>query len=71
MHALLKSHHNCDASFLDIQKEGKSKFLLRLNIGRKKLAACLLHNIDIAIVSERLSHLKAQYPVQCPDICIG
>jgi len=27
-------------------------FLLHLNIGKKRLAACLLHNIDIAVVSE-------------------
>ena len=32
------------------------------------LAACLLHNIDIAVVSECLCHLRAQYPIQCPDI---
>jgi len=24
-----------------------------------------------AFVSERLCHLKAQYPIQSPDICIG
>jgi len=32
---------------MDVQKERKVHFLLYLNIGRKKLAACLLHNIDI------------------------
>ena len=37
----------------------------------KRLAACLLHNIDIAVVSECLCHLRAQYPIQSPDICIG
>jgi len=31
----------------------------------------LLHNILIAVVSECLCHLGAQYPVQLPDICIG
>ena len=36
-----------------------------------RLAACLLHNIDIAVVSECLCHLRAQYPIQSPDICIG
>jgi len=31
----------------------------------------LLHSIDIAVVSECLCHLRAQYPIQSPDICIG
>jgi len=32
------------------------------------LAACLLRNIDIAVVSECLCHLRAKDPVQSPDI---
>ena len=36
-----------------------------------RLAACLLHTMLIAVVSECLWHLKAQYPVQLPDICSG
>jgi len=36
---------------MDVQKERKSTFLLRLNIGKKRLAACLLHNIDIADIA--------------------
>ena len=31
----------------------------------------MLHNIDIAVVSECLCHLRAQYPIQSPGICIG
>jgi len=31
----------------------------------------LLHNIDISVVSECLCHLRAQYPIKSPDICIG
>jgi len=31
----------------------------------------LLHNIDISVVSECLCHLRAQYPILSPDICIG
>ena len=45
----------------------KVYFQLHLRIGKKRLAACLLHNIDIAVVSEFLCHLRAQYPVQLPD----
>jgi len=36
---------------MDVQKEQKATFLLHLNIRKKKLAVCLLHNIDIAVVS--------------------
>jgi len=41
------------------RRNEKAHFLLRLHIGKKKLAACLLHNIDIAFVSECLCHLRA------------
>jgi len=34
MHAFLKLHNNCDA-YMDVQKERKRTFLLRLNIGKK------------------------------------
>ena len=37
---------------MEIQKERKSTFFTALNIGKKKLAACSLHNIDIVLVSE-------------------
>jgi len=43
---------------------------LPVNIGKKRLAACLLHNIFTAVVSECLCHLRAQYSVPVPDICI-
>ena len=59
---------------MGVQKERKSTFLTEFehrNIGKKRLAACLLHNIDIAVVSECLCHLRAQCPVQSPDICSG
>ena len=58
---------------MGVQKERKSgpTFLTAFENREKKLAACLLHNIFIAVVSECLCHLGAQYPVQLPDICIG
>jgi len=56
MYALLKLHHNCDEC-MGVQKQRKNTFLLRLNIGKKKLADSLLHNIDFAVVSECLCYL--------------
>ena len=56
---------------MDVQKERKSTFLTAFEHLEKRLAACLLQNIFIAVVSESLCHLRAQYPVQLPDICIG
>jgi len=53
IYTLLKSHHYCDA-YMNVQRNKKVHFLLCLNIGKKKLAACLLHNIDIVVVSEYL-----------------
>jgi len=53
------------------RRNEKVHFSLRPNTGKKKLAACLLHNIDIAVVSEPLCHLKAQYLIQPPNICSG
>jgi len=44
--------------------------LLCLNIGKKKLAACLLHNINITVVSECVCQLKAQYLVQSPNLIV-
>jgi len=70
MHEFFKSHHHCYA-YMAVQNERKSTFYLHLTIGKKRPAACLLHNIDIAVVSECLCHLRAQYSVQFPDICIG
>jgi len=51
------------------RRNEKVHFSLRPNTGKKKLVACLLNNIDIAVVSERLCHLKAQYLIQPPNIC--
>jgi len=68
MHDFLKFHNNGDA-YMGVQKERKSTFLLHLNLGKRRLAACLLHNTFIAVVSECLCHLRAQNPVQLPDIC--
>ena len=31
----------------------------------------MLHNTDIAVVSDCLCHLRAQYAIKSPDICIG
>ena len=56
---------------MDVQKERKSTFLTAFEHRQKRLAAHLLHNTFIPVVSERLCHLRARYPVQVPDICIG
>jgi len=56
---------------MDIQNERKRTFLTAFEHQEKSLAACLLHNIFIPVVSECPCHLGAQYPVQVPDICIG
>jgi len=53
------------------RRNEKVHFSLRPNTGKKNLAARLLHNIDIAVVSEPLCHLKAQYLIQPPNICSG
>jgi len=70
MHDFLKFHCNCDA-YVGVEKERKITFLTAFEHREKRLAACLLHNIFIAVMSECLCHLEAQYPVQLPDICIG
>jgi len=70
MHDFLKFHHNYDAC-MAVQKQRKSTFLTAFEHGEKRLAACLLQNIFIAVLSECLCHLGAQYPEQLPDICIG
>jgi len=56
---------------MGVQKERKSTFLTVFEHREKRLAACLLHNIFIAVASECLCHLRAQYSVQLPDISIG
>jgi len=56
---------------MGVQKERKSTFLTAFEHPEKRLAVCMLHNIFIAVVSECLCHLGAQYPVQLSDICIG
>jgi len=68
MYAFLKSDHNDDASWTYRRNE-KVSFSLRSNIGKMKLA--LLHNIDIAVVSECHRHLKVQYLIQSLNICSG
>jgi len=70
MHDLLILHQNCDA-YMGVQNERKNTFLTAFEQREKEAAACLLHSIDIAVVSECLCHLRAQYPIQSPDICIG
>jgi len=64
MHDFLKFHHNFYAC-IGVQKERKRTFLTAFEHREKRLAACLLHNIFIAVVSECLCH-----PVQLPDIRI-
>jgi len=54
---------------MDVEKERKVHFELSFIFRKKMLAVCLLHNVDIAVVSECLCHLRAQYPIQYPDIC--
>ena len=49
---------------MGVQKERKSTFLTAFEQREKKLTACLLHNIDIAVVSECLYHLRAQYSIK-------
>jgi len=56
---------------MGVQKEQKSIFSTAFEHQEKRLAACFLHNVFIAAVSERLCHLRAQYPVQLPGISIG
>jgi len=34
----------------------------------KRLEACLLHNIDVAVVSECVCHLKVRYLVQSSNM---
>jgi len=70
MHDFLKLHHDCDA-YMVVQKERKSTFLTAFEHREKRLETCLLRNSYIAVVSECLCHLGAQYPVQLPDMCIG
>jgi len=70
MHDFLKFHHNRDA-YMGVQKERKCTFLTAFKHRVKRLAACLLHNIFITVVSEFLCHLEAQYPVHIADICTG
>jgi len=55
---------------MGVQKERKRTFLTAFEHREKRLTACLLQNIFIAVVSECLCHLRAQYTVQLPDICI-
>jgi len=54
---------------MDLQKERKSAFSTAFEHWEKKLI--LLHNIDIAVVSESRCHLKAQYLIQTPNISSG
>ena len=48
MHYFLKFHPNCDPCMV-VQKEQKSTFLTAFEHREKRLAACLLHNIFIAV----------------------
>jgi len=56
---------------MGVQKERKSTLLTAFEHREKRLAACLLHNIFIAVFYECLCHLRAQYPVQLPGISNG
>jgi len=56
---------------MGVQKKRKSTFLTAFEHREKRLPACLLHDIFIAVVSECLCHLGAQYSVQLSAICIG
>ena len=56
---------------MGVQKERKSTFLTAFEQREKEARSLLLHNIDIAVVSECLCHLRAQYPIKSPDIYIG
>jgi len=50
-----------------VHKEQNSTFLTAFEHREKRLAACLLHNFFIAVVSECLCHLGAQNPLQFLD----
>jgi len=53
---------------MGVHKERKSTFLTAFEHREKRPAACLLHNIFIAVVPEYVCHLRAQYPEQLPDL---
>jgi len=54
---------------MDLEKERKSTRFTAFEHREKKVA--LLHNIDIAVVSECHRQLKAQYLIQSPNISNG
>ena len=56
---------------MGVQKERKSTFLTAFEQWEKEARSLFAANIDIAVVSECLCHLRAQYPIKSPDICIG
>jgi len=56
---------------MDVNKERKSTFFTAFKHREKEARSCLLHNIDITVVSECLCHLKTQYLIQSPSICSG
>jgi len=46
---------------MNVQKERKSTFFIAFERRKKKLAACLLPNIDIAFIPECLCHLFSSF----------
>ena len=69
MHNFLKLHHDCDA-YMGVKKERKSIFLTAFEHREKSLADCLLNNIDIAVVSECLCHLRARSIQYNPQVFV-
>ena len=70
MRDFLKLHRNWDA-YMGVQKERKSTFLTAFEQREKEARSLFVHIIDISVVSECLCHLRAQYPIKSPDICIS
>jgi len=66
MRDFLKFHHICYA-YMGVQKEQKCTCLTAFEHREKEAR----NNIDIAVVSECLCHLRAQYSVQLSDISSG
>jgi len=53
------------------EKERKSTFFTAFEPREKEARTLFAAQYFIAVVSECLRHLRAQNPVQLPDICCG
>jgi len=55
---------------MDVQKECISILFTMFAHSEKKVAVCLLHKTNIAVVSECVCYLNAQYLVQFPNMIV-